>query len=185
MGGFLNQGESIEQAAERVLLDLTGLTDVFMEQIGVFGEVDRDPGERVLSTAYFALINIHDYDFQLAKSHNAVWLPLNELPELIFDHREMVNRAIRALRRRAGHQPIGFNLLSELFTLSQLQTLYEAIYGEQLDKRNFRKKIHEMDILEKLEEKDKSASKRGAYYYRFNKEKYDRRLEDGVIFSFI
>jgi hypothetical protein len=156
-----------------------------MEQIGVFGEVNRDPGERVLSTAYFALINIHDYDFQLAEAHNAVWVPLEDLPALIFDHKKMVNRAIRALRRRAGNQPIGFNLLPERFTLSQLQTLYETIYGEPLDKRNFRKKIHEMDILEKLEEKDKSASKRGAYYYRFNKEKYDRRLENGAVFSFI
>ena len=185
MGGFLNHGESIDQAAERVLLDLTGLTNVFMEQIGVFGEVDRDPGERVLSTAYFALINIHDYDFQLAKTHNAVWIPLDELPELIFDHKMMVNRAIRTLRRRAGYLPVGFNLLPELFTLSQLQSLYEAIYGESMDKRNFRKKIYETDILEKLEEKDKSASKRGAYFYRFNKEKYDRRLENGAVLSFI
>jgi ADP-ribose pyrophosphatase YjhB (NUDIX family) len=185
MGGFLNSGESIDEAAERVLLDLTGLKDVFMEQIGVFGEVKRDPGERVLSTAYFALINIHDDDFQLTETHNAVWVPLENLPALIFDHKQMVDRAIRTLRRRVGNQPIGFNLLPERFTLSQLQTLYEAIYGEPLDKRNFRKKIHEMDILEKLEEKDKSASKRGAYYYRFNKEKYDSRLENGAVFSFI
>ena len=185
MGGFLNHGESIDQAAERVLFDLTGLKDVFMEQIGIYGEVNRDPGERVLSTAYYALMNIHDYDSQLAERHNAVWMPLNDLPELIFDHREMVNSAIRVLRRKAGYQPVGFNLLPELFTISQLQALYEAIYQTSLDKRNFRKKIFELDMLEKLEEKDKIASKRGAYYYRFNKEKYNRRLEDGAVLSFI
>ena len=185
MGGFLNRGESIDQAAERVLFDLTGLKDVYMEQIGIFGEIDRDPGERVLSTAYYALMNIHDYDSRQAEVHNAVWVPLNNLPALIFDHREMVNSAIRVLRRKSGRQPIGFNLLPELFTLSQLQALYEAIFQTSLDKRNFRKKIFEMDILEKLDKKDKNASKRGAYYYRFNKEKYDRRLEDGAVFSFI
>ena len=185
MGGFLNQGESIDQAVGRVLFDLTGLKDVYMEQIGVFGEVNRDPGERVLSTAYYALINIHEYDSRLAEEHNAVWLPLNDLPALIFDHQEMVNSAIRALRRKAGRQPIGFNLLPELFTLSQLQVLYEAIYQTSLDKRNFRKKIFEMDILEKLDKKNKNASKRGAFYYRFNKEKYDHRLENGAVFSFI
>ena len=185
MGGFLNHGESLDQAAERVLHDLTGLKEVYMEQIGIFGEVNRDPGERVLSTAYYALMNIHDYDSRLAEVHNAVWVPLNNLPPLIFDHREMVNRAIRVLRRKSGHQPVGFNLLPEMFTLSQLQALYEAIYQTSLDKRNFRKKIFEMDILEKLDEKDKNASKRGAYYYRLNKEKYDRLLEDGAIFSFI
>jgi len=185
MGGFLNRGESINQAVERVLFDLTGLKDVFMEQIGVFGEIDRDPGERVLSTAYYALINIHHYDSRLAEVHNAVWVPINDLPALIFDHQEMVNSAIRALRRKAGRQPIGFNLLPELFTLSQLQSLYEAIYQTSLDKRNFRKKIFEMDILEKLDKKNKNASKRGAFYYRFNKEKYDCRLENGAVFSFI
>ena len=185
MGGFLNRGESIDQAAERVLLDLTGLKDVYMEQIGIFGEVNRDPGERVLSTAYYALMNMNDYDSRLAEVHNAVWVTLNDLPELIFDHQEMVNSAIRVLRRKAGYQPVGFNLLPELFTISQLQALYEAIYQTSLDKRNFRKKIFELDMLEKLEKKDKNASKRGAYYYRFNKEKYDRRLENGAVFSFI
>jgi ADP-ribose pyrophosphatase YjhB (NUDIX family) len=185
MGGFLKRRESIDQAAERVLFDLTGLKDIYMEQIGVFGKADRDPGEQVLSTAYYALMNIHDYDSRLAEVHNAVWVPLNDLPPLIFDHQEMVNRAIHLLRRKVGNQPIGFNLLPELFTLSQLQTLYEAIYQTSLDKRNFRKKIFEMDILEKLDKKNKNASKRGAYYYRFNKEKYDHRLENGGVLSFI
>jgi hypothetical protein len=130
-------------------------------------------------------MNIHDYDSRLAEVHNAVWVSLNDLPALIFDHRQMVNSAIRMLRRKAGYQPLGFNLLPELFTLSQLQALYEAIYQTSLDKRNFRKKIFEMDILEKLDTKNKNASKRGAFYYRFNKEKYDHRLENGAVFSFI
>ena len=185
MGGFLNKKESIEQAAERVLLDLTGLKDIYLEQLGVFGEVNRDPGERVLSTAFYALINIRDNDFRLTNAHNAVWMPMENLPALIFDHQKMVDKAIHVLRRKVEHQPIGFNLLPELFTLSQLQALYEAIYQTPLDKRNFRKKIFKMDVLEKLDKKNKKDSKRGAFYYRFNEEKYKRRLESGTVLSFV
>lgn len=183
MGGFLNKDESIDAAAERVLQDLTGLENVYMEQIGIFGELDRDPGERVLSAAYYALINIDDYDKELAASHNAVWVPITEIPDLIFDHSKMVRIAQKQLKRKAAVEPIGFNLLPELFTLPQLQSLYEAIFGDTLDKRNFRKKLLAMDVFEKTEEKDKSNSKRGAYYYRFDYDKYTELVQSGLRFA--
>jgi ADP-ribose pyrophosphatase YjhB (NUDIX family) len=185
MGGFVKPGESIDETANRVLLEYTGITDVFMEQVGTYGNVERDTGERVISIVYYALINMESYDERLEKVHNAQWIDINEVGKLVFDHNQMLTDTIKILRRRAAIRPIGFNLLPEKFTLPQLQSLYEAIYQTSLDKRNFRKKIFEMDILEKLDEKDKNASKRGAYYYRFNKEKYDRRLEDGAAISFI
>lgn len=174
MGGFLQKDESIDQAAKRVLFELTGLDKVYMDQVGVFGEIDRDPGERVLSAAYYALMNINDYDPELAKIHNAHWIKINELPPLIFDHSEMVSKARDILQRKAATEPIGFKLLPRLFTLTQLQMLYEAISGEAIDKRNFRKKLADMDFIEKTEEKDKSGSKRGAYLYKFNNKSYKR-----------
>lgn len=174
MGGFLQKNESIDQAAKRVLFELTGLDQVYMDQVGFFGEIDRDPGERVLSAAYYALMNINDYDPVLAKKHNAHWIKLNEIPPLIFDHTKMVRIALNILQRKAATEPIGFNLLSELFTLSQLQSLYEAIYGETIDKRNFRKRVAEMDFIEKTDKIDKSGSKRGAYLYKFNNKAYHK-----------
>lgn len=167
VGGFLNKEESLDQTAQRVLRELTGLDNVFMEQVGSFGAIDRDPGERVVSTAYYALINIEDYDPELAMLHNAHWVKLSELPPLIFDHKQMVDKALRRLKRQVTNQSIGYNLLPKLFTLSQFQQMYEAILGKSLDKRNFRKKVAEMEFLEKTDEKDKLCSKRGAYLYRF------------------
>lgn len=183
MGGFLKKGESLDQAAERVLFSLTGLNNLFMEQLGAFGEVDRDPGERVISVAYFALINIEEYDHDTVKKHNAFWLNINELPDLIFDHSDMVQKAHGRLKTRAATKPVGFNLLPDKFTLPQLQKLYEDIYQKPLDKRNFRKKILAMDILEKMEEKDKESSKRGAFFYRFKEEKYNNLLKEGFSFG--
>ena len=164
MGGFVQQGESVDNAAKRVLAELTGLENVYMEQVGSFGEVERDPGERVISVAYYALININEYDRKLVQKHNAYWVNINELPELIFDHPQMVEKA--------RVEPIGFNLLPKLFTLSQLQSLYEAIYGEAMDKRNFRKRVAEMDYIEKTDKIDKLGSKRGAALYKFNSRAY-------------
>ena len=151
MGGFVQQGESVDNAAKRVLAELTGLENVYMEQVGSFGEVERDPGERVISVAYYALININEYDRELVHQHNAYWVNINELPPLIFDHPQMVKQARELMQQKASTEPIGFNLLPKLFTLSQLQSLYEAIYGEQIDKRNFRKRIAEMDYIEKTD----------------------------------
>lgn len=156
MGGFVQEGESVDDAAKRVLNELTGLEDVYMEQVKAFGAIDRDPGERVVSIAYYALININEYDKESVQLHNAFWVNINELPALIFDHPQMVEQARKLMQQKASTEPIGFNLLPKLFTLSQLQSLYEAIYGENIDKRNFRKRIAEMDYIEKTDKIDKT-----------------------------
>jgi hypothetical protein len=167
----------MNDAAKRVLAELTGLTNVFMEQVGSFGQVNRDPGERVISTAYYALININEYDRNLVEAHNAYWVKINELPTLLFDHKQMVDRARLVMKVQAAMQPISFNLLPEHFTLTQLQTLYEAINGETIDKRNFRKRVAEMDYIEKTELIDKVTSRRGAALYKFNIAKYQDSLK--------
>ena len=140
-GGFVGEDESLEEAASRVLYTLTGLEDIYMKQVGAFGAIDRDPGERVITVAYCALINVNDYDERLRKEHGVEWVSIDELPPLYSDHNEMVRKAITLLRRRISTEPLSFNLLPELFTLTQLQHVYEAILGEQIDKRNFRKRV--------------------------------------------
>lgn len=174
MGGFVQENESVDEAAKRVLAELTGLSEVYMEQVGSFGAIGRDPGERVISIAYYALININEYDRELVLKHNAFWVNIHELPPLIFDHPDMVEQARKLMQQKASTEPIGFNLLPKLFTLSQLQSLYEAIYGESIDKRNFRKRIAEMDYIEKTEKIDKTGSKRGAALYQFNEKLYQK-----------
>jgi len=183
MGGFVKNNESIDEAAKRILIQLTGLSDVYMEQLYTFGEVDRDPGDRIISVAYFALIKIDDSDLELVKSHGATWIPISAMPQLIFDHSAMIDRALKKLQIRARTQPIGFELLPDKFTIPQLQGLYEAIYNKALDKRNFRRKLLAMDLLEKLEEKEKESSRKGAWYYRFDAQKYDDLLKRGFNFE--
>ena len=171
-GGFVREDESLVEAADRVLYTLTGLKDIYMKQVGAFGAIDRDPGERVITVAYCALINVKDYDDELRKEHGVEWVSINELPRLYSDHNEMVRKAITLLRRRINTEPLSFNLLPELVTLTQLQHVYEAILGEQIDKRNFRKRVKGLDFIEKTEHIDKLTSKRGAMLYRFNKETF-------------
>ena len=171
-GGFVGEDESLEEAASRVLYTLTGLEDIYMKQVGAFGAIDRDPGERVITVAYCALINVNDYDERLRKEHGLEWVSIDELPPLYSDHNEMVRKAITLLRRRISTEPLSFNLLPELFTLTQLQHVYEAILGEQIDKRNFRKRVKGIDFIEKTEHIDKLTSKRGAVLYRFNKKMF-------------
>lgn len=183
MGGFIKSGESVDEAASRVLTECSGIDTLFMEQVGVYGDVTRDLGERVISVAYYSLVNMNDFSEEILKEHKAIWTKLSDVPPLIFDHNQMITDTLARLRRKAATRPVGFNLLPEKFTLPQLQSLYEAIYQTPLDKRNFRKKLNAMDILEKLDEKDKKSSKRGAFYYMFNKEKYDLLLEQGFYFS--
>ena len=172
MGGFVQEDESVDAAAKRVLAELTGLENVYMEQVGTFGDLERDPGERVISVAYYALVNVNEYDRELVQQHNAHWTKIDELPQLIFDHPIMISKARELMKHKASNNPIGFNLLPELFTLTQLQNLYEAIYGEPMDKRNFRKRVAEMDFIEKTDLIDKSGSRRGAYLYKFNDKAY-------------
>lgn len=174
MGGFTQENESVDDAAKRVLQELTGLENVFMEQVGTFGAVHREPTARVISVAYYALINVNSYDKELVERHNAHWADLHELPELAFDHKDMIAQAIDIMQRKASRHPLGFNLLPELFTLSQLQSLYEAIYDTEMDKRNFRKRVSLMDFIEKTDKIDKTTSKRGAALYRFNQKAYEK-----------
>jgi 8-oxo-dGTP diphosphatase len=183
MGGFVNAPESITEAAKRVVGEFTGIDNIFMEQVGAYGELNRDLAGRVISIAYYALVDMDLFDTTLTEIHDAHWVRMSQMPDLIFDHNKMVKDTISILQRKAAVKPIGFNLLGEQFTLPTLQSLYESIYQESIDKRNFRKKLLTMDILVKMEEKDKSSSKRGAFYYQFNKEKYDQLIEQGLHFS--
>lgn len=183
MGGFLKDNESVDEAAKRILNQLTGLSELYMEQLYTFGELDRDPGARIISIAYFALIKINAFDLELVKNHGATWFPISSMPQLIFDHKAMVKRALKKLQIRARTQPIGFELLPDKFTIPQLQGLYEAIYNKTFDKRNFRRKLLSMDLLEKLEEKEKESSRKGAWYYRFDPSKYEDLLNRGFNFE--
>ena len=182
-GGFVQDNESLDDAACRILENLTGLTDVYMQQLYTFGEIGRDPGARVISTSYYALIKIHEIDQDIQQKNGAHWRPISNLPELIFDHRKMVDNALCELLGHVKVQPVGFELLPEKFTLVQLQDLYEAIYQKKIDKRNFRKKILSMNLLEKQDDKEKETSKKGAFYYRFNEEKYRKFTKDGFFFN--
>ena len=182
MGGFVKETESVSKAAGRILKELTGLTDIYMEQLSCFGDANRDPGGRVVSIAYFALIKIDEYAEDLMHTHHAKWFELNKIPKLIFDHREMVTLAKERLRQKVSNHPIGFALLTDKFTLPQLQSLYEAIYETPLDKRNFTRKILSLGILNKLKEKEKLSSKKGAFYYTFDKAKYKKLENEGVRF---
>lgn len=176
-GGFVNEDEDLEEAANRTILELTGMTKLYMRQVGAFGAIDRDPGERVISIAYCALIDVKDYDDNLRQQHGLEWVALNEVPSLYSDHNLMVSNALAQIRRRINTEPIVFNLLPELFTLTQLQRVYEAILGSSIDKRNFRKRVKQIEFIEKTEFIDKTTSRRGAALYRFNKNVY---LEDPI-----
>jgi ADP-ribose pyrophosphatase YjhB (NUDIX family) len=178
MGGFLEPDESLDESASRILYNLTGLKDIYLEQLKGFGEVDRDPVDRTISIAYYALINIHDNDENLLPEYSAKWFPIDDLPDLIFDHDDMVKLAKSRLRQKASNQPVGFELLPDTFTLPELQQLYEAIYETQLDKRNFRRRILSMDVLEKTDKKQKKYSKKGAYLYKFDEDKYSDNKEN-------
>jgi len=172
MGGFLQPDEDLQQAADRVLKKLTGLEGVYMEQMKAFGDPHRDPVERTLSVAYFALIDIHRYEKQLSSDYHAEWFDVKSMPELIFDHKEMVEIAKKQLRYKASLHPILFELLPPRFTIPQLQMLYEGIYDTNFDNRNFSRKVLSTELLVKQKEKDKSGSKKGAYFYRLDKRKY-------------
>jgi 8-oxo-dGTP diphosphatase len=172
-GGFLRKDESLDDAAHRVLYQYTGIKNLYMRQVGAFGSVDRDPGDRVISIAYCALINVDDYDTSLLGKYGLMWADIEELPELFGDHPLMVRETLKQLRKKINTEPLSFNLLPDLFTLTQLQKVYEAVLGQEIDKRNFRKRIKQIDFIEKTNLIDKVTSKRGAALYRFNKRAYD------------
>jgi 8-oxo-dGTP diphosphatase len=182
IGSFVKLEEDVSKAAERVLEEITGLKDVFMEELRVYGAADRDPGYRCISVGQYALIRLNDYDRELVKEHGAEWFDVNELPKLVLDHGQMVQDALDKLKQKAKIQPLGFELLPEKFTIPQLQSVYEAIFQKELDARNFRKKVLSHNVLVKLDEKDKTSSKRGAFLYKFDHQRY-RKLKK-ALFSY-
>lgn len=183
IGSFVDEGESVTDSARRVLFQFTGLENVFLKELKVYGDVGRDPGARCISIAQYALIRIDDYDKGQVTAHGAKWFAMDELPSLVLDHNKMISDALQRLRQKTTRKPIGFELLPDKFTIPQLQILYEAIYQKKLDDRNFRKKLLSFNLLIKLAEKDKTTSKKGAFLYRFDFEKYKKLEESG--FSFV
>lgn len=169
LGGFVTKNETLGDAARRVLYKTTGLQNIYQEQVHAFSRIDRDPAGRVISIAYYALIRIKQQDSDLLKEHNAQWWPVSKLPKLIFDHHEMIDNALFRLQKKAGTEIIGPELLGDVFTLTNLKKLYEAIFQREIDAGNFRKKILSLGILHNTGKKDKSESKKGAFLYNFKK----------------
>lgn len=168
IGGFVDSQESVNDAASRTLKELTGLDNVYIRQLRAFGEVNRDPGARVVSVAYYALVNFDKIDLEAISTHNAEWLDVDALPEMGFDHYDMIREAVSEIREKILTASLAFNMLPELFTLTQLQILVETVTGHALDKRNFRKCISYYPEIERTEMIDKVTSRRGAALYRYN-----------------
>lgn len=166
LGGFVQDDESADEAAARILKQTTGLEQIFLEQVASFSEPSRDPEARVISLAYYALIRIDLHDEECVKENGAYWVSINKLPNLIFDHQQMFEKALVKLQQKAGYSLCGSELLPEMFTLIQLRKLYEAIFRREFDPGNFRKKILSLGVLEKLSVKDASESRKGAFYYK-------------------
>jgi hypothetical protein len=182
MGGLVRREESIDDAATRVLHKLTGLKEVYLEQHQTYGEVGRDGRERTISVSYYALTRHAEASKRLQHSYRATWHPVSELPGLFLDHNHMIGAALDRLRYRATYEPVAFNLLPAKFTLIDLQTLYENLFGRDIDAGNFRRRLRRMDYLKRLDEKDRRFSKKGAYYYRFDRRRYERAVAAGHSF---
>ncbi len=183
-GGFVNMDESLEAAALRELEEETGAKNLFLEQLYTFGDVGRDPRDRVITVAYFALVKLSDQTIQAATdARSTLWFNINEIPELAFDHAKVLATAYNRLKAKVRYQPVGFELLPATFTLTQLQTLYETILDRPLDKRNFRKKILSMDIVVPTGQVQQGVSHRAAMLYQFDKATYDIRTREGFNFE--
>lgn len=184
-GGFLLKGELIEQAARRILKATTGLNKIYLEEVAVFDDIKRFPHWRVFTIAYFALISPGNYKLtpNALDSSDARWYNINDLPELAWDHKRIIEVALEKLRKSVRLRPIGFELLATKFTLPQLQSLYEAVLGHTMDKRNFRKKIMKSNLLIMLDEKDSNNIKRRANLYKFDMHNYIRLEKEGFIFD--
>lgn len=183
-GGFVFMEETTEACAKRILLEKAGIKNVFIEQLYTFSETDRDPRERIISVSYFALVNKHQFELIAGRDTvKAEWFEMSKLPKLAFDHAKIVKTAIQRLKGKVSYQPIGFELLNEKFTLSQLQAVYESILETPIDKRNFRKKIIGMGLLLALEEKEKNVAHKAARFYQFDKKAYKELTQKGFHFE--
>jgi len=183
-GGFVQVTETLDDAARRELAEETGLTEVYLEQLYTFGSVKRDPRERVVSVAYYALTKPADHHTAAATdAAEAQWFPVSETPALAFDHQEILDTALVRLRGKLRYEPIGFELLPPKFTLTQLQRLYEAVLGESLDKRNFRKKVLGYHLILPLKEQQRDGPHRPAQLFRFDPVKYERLKKKGFLFE--
>ena len=181
LGGFVQKDESADQSAARILAMTTGLSDIYMEQVAAFAEPKREATARVISIAYYALIRLDQHDEEVVKQYGAEWFPLESCPQLIFDHDEMVHQALIKLQTKAGYELVGPELLPDMFTLTQLRRLYEAIFQRIIDPGNFRKKILSLQLLERLDKKDVTESKKGAYYYRYSSSGHGNSKDIGRI----
>ncbi len=173
-GGFVQEGEDVDDAAKRVMFERTGVSNVYITQVGTFGKVNRDPGARVITVAYYCLLDSNLCDNAKLEKYHGLWADVSNMPKLHFDHNEIVDVALFHLRMFVGRKPIGFYLLPPMFTLSQLQSMHEAVLGVALDKRNFRKRVAEMSFIEKTGMIDKLHSKRGAALYQYNAEEFKK-----------
>ncbi|MEO1099178.1 MAG: NUDIX domain-containing protein [Bacteroidota bacterium] len=184
IGSFVKKNEGITEAASRVLSELSGIEDIYMEQLHCYGNPQRDSGARVISVAYWSLIKVdpNRTNFHI-KNHISTWIDIDAMPGLVLDHSKMVIMAINRLKERAMHKPIGFELIPEIFTLPQLLNVYEAIFQRDIDDRNFRKKIMKSGLLIKTDYKDKSTSKKGSFLYKFNDKRYKELSEIGYNFE--
>ena len=185
-GGFVRMEESVDDAARRELREETGLTlnDLYLEQLYTFGDTGRDPRGRVVSVAYYALVNLADHRVQAATdARDAAWFSVSDTPSLAFDHDEILGVALDRLKGKVRYQPIGFELLPPKFTLSQLQRLYETVLERPLDKRNFRKKILSMGVLVETDEVQQDVAHRAARLYRFDEDRYRRLVQKGFNFE--
>jgi len=185
LGGWLQIDESADNAAQRILQELTGLENIYLEQLKAFTNPQRVLERRVVTIGYYTLVNREDYNIKASlKVFEAKWFKINEIPDLIFDHNEILDFSLLQLRNRVRQAPIGFNLLPEKFTLLQLMHLYEEILGIELDKSNFRRKVLHMKLLTALDEKQKDVSHRAAKLYKFDPEMYKKLTEKGFNFEF-
>ncbi|GGF66906.1 NUDIX hydrolase [Wenyingzhuangia marina] len=183
-GDFLDSEVSIYDSAQNTLKELTSLENIYLEQIRAFGEIDRYPGKRVITISYYALINIEDYSPQAGYTAEKLeWCDINALPKLAFDHDEIINIAHKRLKRRVRTEPIGFNLLPEEFSLTNLQQVYEAILQMELNKRNFRTKINQMKLLIDTGKKQENVAHKPAKLYRFDENIYEKLKEEGFYFN--
>ncbi|MBC8047684.1 MAG: NUDIX domain-containing protein [Fimbriimonadaceae bacterium] len=184
-GNLAYDTEDIDEAAKRVLYELTGLKNVYLEQLYSFGKIDRHPQGRVITIAYYAIIKRSDNGLHPVTTFakKAFWWPANSLPKLAFDHIEIAKKGIERIRNKIRYEPIGFELLPEQFTLTQLQHLYEAILETEIDKRNFRKKILSSELLIESKNKQKDVSHRAARLYKFNKIRYRELKKGGFVFK--